>query len=74
MFIDELLDNAGRTKTADGGSKSNKFKAAFACTVIGAVAGLAIGYSGKFNLFYSALTGAFIGGTAGTLFVPDTKN
>lgn len=67
MFIDQLLD---KNEESGKNDKTNKTRAAIACGIAGLVVGLMLGYSKKWNLFYSGAAGAVIGGMAGSLATP----
>jgi hypothetical protein len=72
MDIKSALDNLDKIKNGseDSGDGMNKARAAFACGIIGTMTGLMVGYSKKWNLFYSAIVGGMIGVISASLFVP----
>jgi hypothetical protein len=72
MYVDQILNKVDGIKNSQGGP-SYRNRSAFACMLVGGVTGLMIGFSKKWNLFYSALGGGLIGGVAGSLLVPRKK-
>ncbi len=73
MYVDQLLERMGAVKDSNGSTNSEKIKSTAACAIVGGLTGLMIGYSKKWNLFYSFVTGAAIAGIIGSAFVPKKK-
>lgn len=69
MFVDDILDKADQIKDSKGRSAGPRTRSAVAGIIIGGIVGIMVGYSKKWNLFYSTVTGAVIGGAAGSLLV-----
>jgi uncharacterized membrane protein len=69
--IEDLLAKAESIKNEEGKNDgNNRTRSAFAGLIIGAIGGTMIGYTKKWNLFYSALTGAILGSGVTYVFTP----
>jgi hypothetical protein len=69
-MIDEILAKVDAVKS---GERSPRARGTVASAIIGGLAGLMIGYSKKWNLFYSILGGAVTGTIVGAVFIPKSK-
>lgn len=70
--LSDLLDKGKELNNDDPGNDGlNRTRAAVACTLVGLLAGVMIGYSRKWNLAYAGLGGAGAGMLIGSLL---TKN
>jgi hypothetical protein len=70
--FDSLLEKIDEVKREDG-TASPRAKSGFASFIVGGIVGTMVGYSKKWNLFYSAIGGAVLGGAIGSIIVPSTK-
>lgn len=73
MFVEDILDRVDQVKDKNGKDSGAKTRAIVAGVIAGGIVGLMIGYSKKWNLFYSAVSGSFIGGGLGAILVPKTN-
>jgi len=69
--IDQVFEKIDQIKNEDTtGEGISRSRSGFASMIIGGICGLMIGYSKKWNLFYSAIGGSVLGGVVGTVLVP----
>lgn len=67
--VSDLIDKIDDIKNDNNGNDGlNRTRSAFACMTVGAIVGLMVGYSKKWNLFYSIIGGGAVGSIAGAMF------
>ena len=73
--VKNILDTVDKIKNGEEQPSDglNRTRGAIAAVIIGSITGLMIGYSRKFNLFYSAILGGVIGGVITAVFTPNNN-